>query len=145
MSDLNFAASDTAESLYLHANGKRFEMPALWLRERSPDPQQLDALTQQRLFDSHAMDPLITIRHLAAEGDLLWLAFSDGHQARYQTQALLSELVEPSPFPSTKAWGSELDILPGAGHINTRSGHRQWEEGLLHLAKLGSSQGLRVA
>ncbi len=44
-----------------------------------------------------------------------------------------------------QAWGSELDILPGAGHINTRSGHRQWEEGLLQLAKLGSAQGLRVA
>jgi len=42
-------------------------------------------------------------------------------------------------------WGSELDVLPGAGHINTRSGHRQWEEGLVHLAKLGSHQGLRVA
>lgn len=71
---------------------------------------------------------------------------------------------QPLPFPSrivtsdndhaislpraealAQAWGSELDILPGAGHINTRSGHRQWEEGLLHLAKLGSSQGLRVA
>ncbi|OYT78742.1 MAG: alpha/beta hydrolase [Pseudomonas sp. PGPPP4] len=71
---------------------------------------------------------------------------------------------QPLPFPSrivtsdndhaislpraealAQAWGSELDILPGAGHINTRSGHRQWEEGLLHLAKLESSQGLRVA
>ena len=71
---------------------------------------------------------------------------------------------QPLPFPSrvvtsdndhaislaraealAQAWGSELDIMPGAGHINTRSGHRQWEEGLLQLAKLGSAQGLRVA
>ncbi|WP_158896682.1 MULTISPECIES: alpha/beta hydrolase [unclassified Pseudomonas] len=71
---------------------------------------------------------------------------------------------QPLPFPSrtvtsdndhaislaraealARDWDSDLDILPGAGHINTRSGHRQWEEGLLQLAKLGSSQGLRVA
>lgn len=33
-------------------------------------------------------------------------------------------------------WGSEAEILPGVGHINTVSGHTQWIEGLGYLARL---------
>ncbi len=30
-------------------------------------------------------------------------------------------------------WGAAVKILPGAGHINIASGHRQWEEGFEYL------------
>lgn len=33
-------------------------------------------------------------------------------------------------------WGSDLRMLPGAGHINVQSGHRQWEQGLAYLDQL---------
>ena len=34
------------------------------------------------------------------------------------------------------AWGSEVAVLSGVGHINVASGHHQWEEGLAHLYRL---------
>ena len=33
-------------------------------------------------------------------------------------------------------WGSEIAILPGAGHINVTSGHHQWEQGFAYLYRL---------
>ena len=33
-------------------------------------------------------------------------------------------------------WGSELVILPGAGHINIESGHHTWEQGFACLYRL---------
>jgi predicted alpha/beta hydrolase family esterase len=34
------------------------------------------------------------------------------------------------------AWGSELVVLPGAGHINVASGHGAWPEGRKLLSRL---------
>ncbi len=33
-------------------------------------------------------------------------------------------------------WGSELQILPGVGHINVDSGHRTWEQGFTWLYRV---------
>lgn len=35
-------------------------------------------------------------------------------------------------------WGSEIAILPGAGHINVKSGHHRWEQGFAYLYRLQS-------
>lgn len=62
---------------------------------------------------------------------------------------------EPLPFPSLLvgsdndhaasakralqmacAWGSQAAILPGAGHINVKSGHQRWEQGFAFLYRL---------
>lgn len=110
MSHFTFQLSDTAESLYLLTASSKFELPALWLRERSPDPSQLEALTQQRLFDSHGIDPLITIKGLEASADDLWLSFSDGHQARYAATTLFKEVAEHSSLPQPHAWNSHLNL-----------------------------------
>lgn len=37
-----------------------------------------------------------------------------------------------------RTWGSEVAIVPGAGHINVKSGHRQWEQGFAYLYRLQS-------
>lgn len=37
-----------------------------------------------------------------------------------------------------KAWGSEVPLLSGVGHINVESGHHRWEEGLAFLHRLQS-------
>ncbi|MEZ4402950.1 MAG: alpha/beta hydrolase [Kofleriaceae bacterium] len=37
------------------------------------------------------------------------------------------------------AWGSDLDVVPGAGHLNVASGHGDWPEGLLMLRQLVAS------
>ncbi|SDL00731.1 alpha/beta hydrolase [Pseudomonas indica] len=62
---------------------------------------------------------------------------------------------DPLPFPSqlvgsdndaaasavralemARDWGAEAVILPGAGHINVKSGHRRWEQGFGYLYRL---------
>ncbi|SNS72851.1 RBBP9/YdeN family alpha/beta hydrolase [Pseudomonas segetis] len=35
-----------------------------------------------------------------------------------------------------QAWGSEVSILRGVGHINVSSGHSRWEQGFSHLYRL---------
>ena len=35
-----------------------------------------------------------------------------------------------------RAWGAEPVLLPGAGHINVKSGHCQWEQGFAYLYRL---------
>lgn len=37
-----------------------------------------------------------------------------------------------------KAWGSEVTLLKGVGHINVESGHHRWEDGLAFLHRLQS-------
>lgn len=110
MSNVTFQTNHAADSVYLRTDSETFEMPALWLRERSPDPTQLEAMTQQRLFDSHSIDPMITIKLLELNGKDLWLGFSDGHSARYGSEALLSEVSEQSHFPKPQAWGGDLEL-----------------------------------
>ncbi len=34
------------------------------------------------------------------------------------------------------AWGSEVAILSGAGHVNVASGHHRWEQGFAYLYRL---------
>jgi hypothetical protein len=33
-------------------------------------------------------------------------------------------------------WGAQAAILPGAGHINVKSGHQRWEQGFAYLYRL---------
>lgn len=82
----------------------------LWLRERTQDPAQLDALTCQRLFDSHRIDPNLTLtgaRSLSATRTEF--TFSDGHVEVYDLEALALELEGDSSFPEPVAWDSSID------------------------------------
>ncbi len=77
-------------------------LPALWLRTRSPDPSQRDALTRQRLTNTHRLptDLQITAAHWAASGQLS-VAFSDGFAGLFDPAELLAsvELTEGCPAP----------------------------------------------
>ncbi|MBB2496991.1 RBBP9/YdeN family alpha/beta hydrolase [Aquipseudomonas ullengensis] len=54
------------------------------------------------------------------------LVGSDNDQAASAVRAL--ELA--------RDWGSQPAILPGAGHINVKSGHQRWEQGFAYLYRL---------
>ncbi len=79
-------------------------LPALWLRERSPEPDQVDAVTGQRLFDPHLLP--VDLAVVAAESSAGWLSvtFSDGHSARYGHGHLLGELTLTEGLPSPRPW-----------------------------------------
>jgi gamma-butyrobetaine dioxygenase len=82
----------------------------LWLRERTQDPKQLDALTCQRLFDSHRTDPDLTLVGARPLSEThTEFSFSDGHVEVYDLGALASEIEGDSNFPEAIAWDSSID------------------------------------
>lgn len=110
MSKLEFIFKQLPPSITMRKGDLEQELPALWLRERTQDPLQLDSRTQQRLFDSHSIDPDICL--LAVErvsSDQAWLEFNDGHRALYDFSVIDDELDGASPFPAATGWDSALD------------------------------------
>lgn len=93
--------------LYLVQDRERLELPALWLRERSPDPAQCDPLTHQRLYDPHQLPEDLAVVSARIEGDDLDVAFNDGHAARFSTAALLAALDPSHGLPAPVAWRAE--------------------------------------
>ncbi|WP_227368544.1 TauD/TfdA family dioxygenase [Halomonas sp. M20] len=82
----------------------------LWLRERTQDPDQLDGLTCQRLFDSHRIDPGLSLTAARPVDETrAELSFSDGHVEVYDLAALAREIEGDTPFPDTIAWDSSID------------------------------------
>ncbi|MQQ34687.1 DUF971 domain-containing protein [Pseudomonas sp. SZ57] len=87
-----------------------YDIPALWLREKTQDPESTDTNTQQRLFDSHLIDPDVQLTEVEPlpQGRVR-IAFSDGHSAHYTTEYLLAEIVDADHTPAAIAWDSSLD------------------------------------
>lgn len=87
-----------------------FEISPLWLRERTQDPDQLEPLTQQRLFDSHAIDAELTLQHAKPLGNSsVSLTFSDGHEEVYDLISLADEIHGTTSFPVAEPWDARLD------------------------------------
>lgn len=111
MNNASFLFNESAATVTFQSAGGTFELPALWLRERSRDPGQLDEMTQQRLFDSHGIDPLINVTALEPlDGDKAWLSFSDGHRALYDFAQLADDILDRSIFPSPIPWDSMIEL-----------------------------------
>lgn len=111
MSNYSITQDPATGGLTFFSPDAQIELPALWLRERSPDPTQLEAMTQQRLFDSHGIDPLISVSALEPVGESqAWLTFSDAHRALYDFDTLSQDIFGHSPFPEAQAWDSSLDM-----------------------------------
>jgi gamma-butyrobetaine dioxygenase len=96
--------------LVLHRGAEALEVSPLWLRERSQAPDQLEAMTQQRLFDSHAIDAALRLRSATpVDGQRVALAFSDGHQETFDLGFLLAEIDDVDPLPAPEPWDATLD------------------------------------
>lgn len=57
VADIRFSIDSAggAPVLVVAVDGDRQPVPALWLREQSRDPSQLDLVSDQRLFDPHRL------------------------------------------------------------------------------------------
>jgi len=88
-----------------------FELPALWLRERSQEYDQVDGKTKQRLWDPHLCSASLSIQQASFRNNTLQVTFSDQHISAYTTD-YLSEQVTcfdtglPKPF----AWRADDDL-----------------------------------
>jgi gamma-butyrobetaine dioxygenase len=103
----------------LHSrDGRRAVLHPLWLRERTPAPEQFDPDNNQRLFEPSELpaDLQVTEANLVPP-DGLQLAFSDGHSCRLSLDALAQELGwqdDPQAPPRPAPWTAELQERPTA-------------------------------
>lgn len=87
-------------------------LPALWLRERSQAPDQLDLVTGQRLFDPHRLPADLALVEARLDDGALEVAFSDGHREAFAVQVLLGSLASGDSCPPPRPWRSDLGRPP---------------------------------
>lgn len=88
------------------------DMPALWLRARSPDPTQRDAVTGQRLMNPHLLPDDLHLLDARLDSGLLHLQFSDGFAGSFDPQELLQGSVLSTGCPPARPWRADLQPLP---------------------------------
>lgn len=101
------------------------ELPPIWLRERSPEPGEIDARTGQRLFNPHLFPADLRIDVALQTGDTLSVRFSDGHVAEFDCNELRRQITALNLLPSRSMWRSDLNPLPyyPMSRLNTSKGH----------------------
>jgi gamma-butyrobetaine dioxygenase len=101
-----------APVVHLARGDDRVEVPALWLRERSRQPDQLDLVSEQRLFDPHRIDADLSIVDARADEAALWVRFSDGHDESFALDLLADALDPGDGCPPAVAWTALLGRPP---------------------------------
>ena len=87
-------------------------LPALWLRARSPDPSQRDAVTGQRLMNPHLLPDDLTLTSARAQGGQLHLGFSDGFSGWYDAAELIEGAVLTEGCPEAQIWRADIARKP---------------------------------
>ena len=87
-------------------------LPALWLRERSQAPDQLDQVSGQRLFDPHRLPADLALVEARLDEGALIVAFSDGHREALAVDALLGSLAPGDGCPPPRPWLTDLGRPP---------------------------------
>jgi gamma-butyrobetaine dioxygenase len=87
-------------------------LPALWLRERTQDPEQLDQVTHQRLFNPHLLPEDLRLTSVRWSDGLLQLDFSDGFSGAFDPSVLIESLAAGDGSPAPEPWHVDLDPLP---------------------------------
>ncbi|MDN3519908.1 TauD/TfdA family dioxygenase [Halomonas ramblicola] len=105
-----FVVHEQPPSIVLDDGEQSREISPLWLRERTQAPDQLEPMTRQRLFDSHALDAALTLeRATRIDEHHVALAFSDGHRETFDLRVLADELGDTTIFPAAEPWDASLD------------------------------------
>lgn len=106
-----FVIHEQPPSVVLDDGQQPREISPLWLRERTQAPDQLEAMTRQRLFDSHAIDVALTLESASrVDEHQVALAFSDGHHETFDLRVLADELADDTAtFPAAEPWDASLD------------------------------------
>jgi len=111
MKNVEIFFEESPAAVIFRSAKKEQAIPALWLREKTPDAESTDTATQQRLFDSHLIDPEIALVKLEKiNSSSARLTFSDGHRATYTTSELLENVLDQDIFPSAESWNSNINV-----------------------------------
>jgi len=99
-----------------HAGAQR-TLPALWLRERSEAPEQMDLNSHQRTYDPTRLPGDLRILDARCDGPTVSLAFSDGHTCAFDLHWLAVEaglIPDPAALPDPAPWTADGITPPGA-------------------------------
>ncbi|MEH6442823.1 MAG: TauD/TfdA family dioxygenase [Oceanospirillaceae bacterium] len=88
---INIEKHNNHFKIFLVSDEKTVQLPALWLRERTQDPRQVDTKTAQRLFNPHLLDSHIAITAADLNAEQLHISFSDGHSTEYNIDFLAKQ------------------------------------------------------
>jgi gamma-butyrobetaine dioxygenase len=102
----------------VHADGRRFALHPLWLRERCRDAISMDAVTGQRLHDPSDLDlALKLVAVTESSAGRFHVRFSDGHESDFLAAEILAEAALPPgdhDCPADRLWNGALRDLPRA-------------------------------
>ena len=87
-------------------SGAEIVLPALWLRQHSPEDTQCDRVTGQRLFDPHLLPIDLHVTAAELSNGALTVAFSDGHTSVYDQADLLANLELSEGLPEPIPWSA---------------------------------------
>jgi gamma-butyrobetaine dioxygenase len=105
--------TDPGNTRVLMREGNRdTELPPLWLRARSTDPTQRDAITGQRLMNPHLLPDDLHLLDARFENGGLFLSFSDGFAGSFDPQELLQGSVLSTGCPAARPWRANLVRQP---------------------------------
>ncbi len=79
-------------------------LPALWLRQYSAEPSELDEITGQRLFDPHLLPTDLAIASASVDAGMLTVSFSDGHTSTYAGDRIAALRTLDDGVPAPKPW-----------------------------------------
>ncbi len=87
----------------------------LWLRERVTEPESLDPVAHQRLYEHSELPPSLRINSAELENNSgrLNVEFSDGYQAVFELNSIAKELGlidNPEAIPLPKSWRTDLNF-----------------------------------
>lgn len=97
-------------------HGERIaELHPVWLRNRSQEPDQIEASSRQRLFTPLDLAPDLQAVSCALDGDRLVVGFSDGHVATLDLVAVeiaLGWVLDPEQPPAPEPWTNPIVPFP---------------------------------
>jgi gamma-butyrobetaine dioxygenase len=105
-------AEDGRTRVLLKQDRQETELPALWLRARSPDPSQRDLITGQRLMNPHLLPDDLHLLGAHFDKELLHLSFSDGFAGHFDPHELLQGTVLSNGCPTPRPWLADLQPHP---------------------------------
>jgi gamma-butyrobetaine dioxygenase len=123
-----------------HADGQRYAIHPIWLRERCQDAATLDLRTGQRLQDPSDLDPGLALSAVTqVEPGKFHVRFSDGHEADFLERELVAEAALAAgdhDLPVARLWDATL-ALGARCRWNSAPGDAERADWLAQFLELG--------